>query len=162
MQVTNILLTTSIPLPNFKAIFLPDTIISQAFHPDLVITIHKKWKISIKDFFSRCDQTRSFLRIWPDLLKKSLMENFISCVVLSYTHDTNDMKNACYMKIYGQSEATPLTLSWRRYISYRSQSIDLQSKSTDWFLYARKLHHERNNYKYLKRSWEKAILDYFF
>ena len=34
-------------------------------------------KFSIKDFFSKCDQTRSFLRIWSDLLKKSLMENFI-------------------------------------------------------------------------------------
>ena len=31
----------------------------------------------IKDFFSKCDQIRSFLRIWSDLLKKSLMENFI-------------------------------------------------------------------------------------
>ena len=28
-----------------------------------------------------------------------------------------------------------LTLSWRRKISYRNQSIDLQSKSMDWFLY---------------------------
>ena len=34
----------------------------------------------IKDFFSKCDQIRSFLRIWSCLLKKSLMENF--CAVL--------------------------------------------------------------------------------
>ena len=34
-------------------------------------------KFSIKDFFSKCDQIRSFLRIWSHLLKKSLMENFI-------------------------------------------------------------------------------------
>ena len=34
-------------------------------------------KFSIKDFFSKFDQTRSFLRIWSYLLKKSLMENFI-------------------------------------------------------------------------------------
>ena len=38
-----------------------------------------------------------------------------------------------------------LTLSWRGPLSYRNQSIDLQSKSMDWFLYDRKLHHERNN-----------------
>ena len=31
-------------------------------------------KFSIKDFFSKCDQIRSFLRIWSHLLKKSLME----------------------------------------------------------------------------------------
>ena len=41
----------------------------------------KKMKFSIKDFFSRCDQIRSFLRIWSHLLKKSLMENFIFCAV---------------------------------------------------------------------------------
>ena len=38
-------------------------------------------KFSIKDFFSKCDQIRSFLRIWSHLLKKSLMENFIFCAV---------------------------------------------------------------------------------
>ena len=34
-------------------------------------------KFFIEDFFSKCDQIRSFLRIWSHLLKKSLMENFI-------------------------------------------------------------------------------------
>ena len=38
-------------------------------------------KFSIKDFFSECDQIRSFLQIWSNLLKKSLMENFIFCAV---------------------------------------------------------------------------------
>ena len=37
----------------------------------------RKTKFSFKDFFSKCDQIRSFLRIWSLLLKKSLMENFI-------------------------------------------------------------------------------------
>ena len=31
----------------------------------------------------------------------------------------------------------PLTLSWRRSLSCRKQSIDLPCKSTDWFLYDR-------------------------
>ena len=39
----------------------------------------QKMKFSIKDFFSKCDQIRRKLRIWPHLLKKSLMENFIFC-----------------------------------------------------------------------------------
>ena len=38
-----------------------------------------------------------------------------------------------------------LTLSWRRPLWYRNQSIDLQSKSTDWFLYDHGRHHERVN-----------------
>ena len=36
---------------------------------------------TFKDFFSKCDQVRSFLLIWSNLLKKFLMENFIFCAV---------------------------------------------------------------------------------
>ena len=36
---------------------------------------------SIKDFFSKRDQIRSFLRIWSHLLKKTLMEKFIFCIL---------------------------------------------------------------------------------
>ena len=44
-----------------------------------------------------------------------------------------------------------LILSWRRLISYRNQSIDLRSKSMDWFLFDIGLRHERVNkgHKYL-------------
>ena len=62
----------------------------------------QKMKFSIKDFFSKCDQIRSFLRIWSQLLKKSLMENFIFCAMTQksrkviiiaqqqpYLHDAN-------------------------------------------------------------------------
>ena len=40
-----------------------------------------KMKFSIKDFFSKCEQIRSCLRIWSHLPKKSLMENFILSAV---------------------------------------------------------------------------------
>ena len=40
-------------------------------------------KFSIKDFYSKCDEIRSFLRIWSNLLKKFLMENFIFCTVFA-------------------------------------------------------------------------------
>ena len=43
------------------------------------IFIAQKMRISIKQFFCKCDQIRSFLRIWSQLLKKSLIENFIFC-----------------------------------------------------------------------------------
>ena len=42
---------------------------------DVVFTA-QKMKFSIEDLFSKCDQIRSFLRIWSHLLKKSLMKNF--------------------------------------------------------------------------------------
>ena len=41
----------------------------------------------------------------------------------------------------------PLTLLWRRLLSYRNQFIDLRSKSMDWFLYDNGLRHERVNTK---------------
>ena len=60
------------------------------------------------------------------------------------------------MLLYNQSELTIfaiffvkrvvpvlLTLSWRRLLSSKNQSIDLQCKSMDWFLYDNSLHHER-------------------
>ena len=40
-------------------------------------------KFPIKDFFSKCDQIHSILRIWLHLMKKSLIENFIFCAVWS-------------------------------------------------------------------------------
>ena len=42
----------------------------------------KKVKFPIKDFSSKCDQIRSFLRIWSHLLEKSLMEDLSFCAVL--------------------------------------------------------------------------------
>ena len=44
----------------------------------------QKMKFSIKDFFSKRDQIRSFLWIWSHLLKKFLMENFSFCAVRIY------------------------------------------------------------------------------
>ena len=47
-----------------------------------------------------------------------------------------------------------LTLSWRRSLSYRNQSIDLQSKSMNWFLYDRDLRHERvNTFLWISKIW---------
>ena len=51
----------------------------------------QKMKFSIKDFFSKCDQIRSFLQIWSHLMKKFLMENFIFCAMSVFNKtDDND------------------------------------------------------------------------
>ena len=41
--------------------------------------------------------------------------------------------------------SSPLSLSWRRSLSYRNQSIGLQNKLMDWFLYDKVHCHERVN-----------------
>ena len=38
-------------------------------------------KFSINYIYSKCNQIRSFLRIWSHLLKIYLMENFIFCAL---------------------------------------------------------------------------------
>ena len=82
----------SVKKTSFKTAFAIQTLTAQ------------KMKFSIKDFFSKCDQIRSFLCIWSHLLKKSLMENSIFCVVIydeafliqfmAHTH----FNQACLMK----------------------------------------------------------------
>ena len=62
--------------------FCPYKYFSIQFLPGYVKHL-QKMKFSIKDFFSKCDQIRSFLRVWSHLLKKYLMENFIFCAVKS-------------------------------------------------------------------------------
>ena len=49
--------------------------------PHHVMITAQKIKFAIKDFSSKCDQIRSFQRIWSHYLEKSLMENFIFCAV---------------------------------------------------------------------------------
>ena len=46
-------------------------------------------KLSIKDFFSKCDQIRRKLR--KHLLKKSLVEDFIFCAVQTSLKQTNQI-----------------------------------------------------------------------
>ena len=44
----------------------------------------QKMKFFINDFFNKCNQIRRKLRIWLQLLKKSLMKNlfFVQCQVI--------------------------------------------------------------------------------
>ena len=52
-----------------------------------------KMKFSIEDFFSKCDQIRSLLRIWSLLLKKSLIESFIFCAVSALNKQITAMQS---------------------------------------------------------------------
>ena len=47
------------------------------------------------------------------------------------------------LQIFNTTKNLSLTLSWRRPLTYRNQSIDLWNKSMDWFLYDNGLRHER-------------------
>ena len=74
----------------------------------LMFTV-QKMEFSIKDFFSKYDQIRSFLWIWSHLLKKSLTKIFIFCaVVLESDHIANQYKLHHWLKM--AKYRFPLTL----------------------------------------------------
>ena len=62
----------------------------------------------------------------------------------SNTLTGSDSANLIFQKMF-QNFLEHLTLSRRRPISYRNQSIDLKSKSRDWFLYDIGLRRQRLN-----------------
>ena len=63
-------------LKKIEVIWLTGHITSN-FFSRLCFPPHKKWSFDIKNFFSKCEQIRSFMRTSYHVLKKSLMENFI-------------------------------------------------------------------------------------
>ena len=78
----------------------------------------QKLKFSIKDFSGKCDQIRSFLRIWSHLLKRSLMENFTFCTVIEIILST--YKFQFRMKLFATSGCHWLTTQIRRDIQVHS------------------------------------------
>ena len=61
-----------------------------------LFTMHKKG-FSIKDFFSKCEQIRSFPQIWSHLLKKSWLGNFIFCAVSVQIQWYTDQRKMYYI-----------------------------------------------------------------
>ena len=70
-------------------------------------------KFSIKNFFSKCDQIRRKLRIWSNLLEKSLMENFIFLFSVSDIYQTllNICDGAFFSKMFSQK--SPVVNVWQ-------------------------------------------------
>ena len=80
------------------------------FPPYLLLTSKRrspaqKMKFFIKEFFSKCDQIRSSLRILSHLLKKSLMENFIFCAVGGNKEADEEDENDNQYKFYSREES---------------------------------------------------------
>ena len=63
----------------------------------------------------------------------------------SYTISKKE-ENKLLLNPWHSSKEQILALSWRRPLSHRNQSINLQSKSVDWFLYDNGFRHERVNW----------------
>ena len=120
-------------------------------------------KLSIKDFFSKCNQIYKKLRIgWFPLRIKQRLQWFRKSTITTTRKIFILYKNLLMFTQRNRCRCFPenilkiwifLTLSWRRPISYRPQSIDLRSKSMDLFLYDIGLRHERVK-KRCSQKWE--------
>ena len=99
---------------------------------DISIKTAKSWECSCllrykKYRINSCKSHLSYPGYWSNLRAKFLTETITHLITR-------------FIVIY----IAPLTLSSRRPWLYRNQSIDLQSKSMDWFLYDNGPRHERN------------------
>ena len=54
----------------------------------------QKMNFSIRNFVRKCDQIRSFMQIWPHLLKKFLMGNFIFLCIDTYENSCKFQRKA--------------------------------------------------------------------
>ena len=81
-------------------------------------TLHEKWSFPV-----RICSVNMKLRIWSHLLKKSVMKNFIFCVVAG-TPSSSTPNFRKHMKLFQP-------ISAQSSISYRKQSFILQSKTNN-------------------------------
>ena len=82
-----------------------------------LISLHKKMKFSIKDFFSKCYQIRRKLRIWLHLQKKSLMDNFTFRAVYIawkslYEMLLEELPNNVRLRIVGIEKRSGTSQNW--------------------------------------------------
>ena len=86
------------------------------------------------------------------IYRDSLPLHLLLCKSWIFMKEKPDRKKKSIMH-YNTYQITPgvwwmkrvLSFSWRRSLLYRNQSIDLQNKSMNWFLYDRNFRHERVN-----------------
>ena len=119
---------------NLSAYF---SILFKSFIQDI---IHTSGQYGFGHIYWRNPQWSASLFVqWPSLVWDcQLPIKLIPHVKIIGTHRSLTT-NVCFIALLLSST---LTLSWRRSISYKNQSIDLHSKSMDWFLYNRDYRHE--------------------
>ena len=90
----------------------------------------KKIKFSIRYFFSKCEQIRSFLRIWSHLLKKSLMENFIFLCSVNFIYTMYLTDIFIKAVLLFQRSTCSYTFEWYRHYFRRPLAVSGIFKST--------------------------------
>ena len=132
------------------------TSIKKIKRPVVEVGYHcKKIKFSIKDFFSKYDQTRSFLRIWSYLLEKSFMENFIFYAVVDL-RVISKCNKVLFQILLGVSSCISY-LKWNKLLFRPTSVISRDSTGETFFAYLAKFWHvKKTNFHLLGQrvnSW---------
>ena len=77
------------------------------------------------------------------VLRFALLPYYRRVITWNKKHSSKQVVPITYHWRKGFLQLLFSTLSWRRPLSYRNQSTDLQCKSMDWFLYDNGSRHER-------------------
>ena len=80
--------------------FSRQTLVLSSTQVDHAQCTAQKMKFSIKDLFNKCGQICRKLRIWPHLLKKSLMENFHFLCSVACTNSQLSVANNVFVFLY--------------------------------------------------------------
>ena len=102
---------------------------------DFLYTAQKN-KFSIKDLFSKCDQIRSFLRIWSHLLKKSLMGNrSVVCLAILYLESREIFQSLEFQFRIGKKTMSRIAIDVCRVIFeiLEPSYISTSRNTTKWF-----------------------------
>ena len=113
------------------------------------------WSVKYLNFRGESCEIRILSRSLQETYTLRKVKNQVSLFLLSWEPNLSDLKWSKMPDKVLNTHLWPvfLTLSRRTSLLYRNLSIDLQSKSKDWFLSDRDLRHERVNY------WSRVIMD---
>ena len=104
----------------------------------------------LRDYWQYLKLTSHGILHYSDYLwLADLTESFFQSLMSIFIFSQHFLNRFCSVEKCGVTphclyyDSLTLTLSWRRSVSYRNQSIDLHMKSMDWFLFVKDLYHER-------------------
>ena len=132
----------------------------------------QKMKLTMMDFFSKCDRIRRFLRIWSHLLRKSLMENFIFCAVkregealpkwfFIFNQLENEWQNEYYLDNLNLTSFCSRTslqlLMFPIYISIKKESMIILKITNFWRKNLAVFHERHFSYLLARRFFEEDI-----
>ena len=134
--------------------------------------VNKLFPIEYTYDTNQTDKAREQMLRWEAAANGELKRKYVNCVNIGREEESLDITNINLLLRFNKTRETcknrlgawwmksVLKLSWRKSLLCRIQSMDLQSKSMDWFLYDRNLRHERVNALLLACICGDIFLDY--